>query len=847
MSTDPLEDALASWFDAAVGGAPPDPEEFARARGVDPPRFAARLADARWLVARHEAARGQTQALALPCRLGEYELLAEAGRGGMGVVYRARQPGLDRQVAVKVLDPSRAADHRARTRFLAEARAAARVRHANVVAVLSVGEDRGHAFYAMEWIDGEDLAEILRHASGPGGPERHRGSAALLAKVARALQEVHECGLLHRDVKPANIMVDAAGEPHLADFGLVKDLSADTLTLSGDVIGSPAYMSPEQLVDARHATVRSDVYSLGVTLYECLTLRRPYPATTTTALREALAAAAHPRPRSIDPAIPPGLEWICLRAMAPEPRLRYPSAAALAADLEAFLRGEPVTAEPPSLRLRGARLLRRHGRRLAVAAVAIALAGTFWSLWAGIRAEAAARTRAGLWHQLADARLWDDTVQLALRLADLARHDPQDPAVHVLRTLAAVRRRDTTALRGALADLRQRARGDAPLAELAAGIEAALRRVRQEPARVDDPAALARLGADTEPDPVRLWLRGEVLGLLQRWDECADRLRAARAADPALVTRVAPTLVRSLQRRGQIGAARDELIGYARAVQQPRAFAQVVQLALLAGDPAQARRDADELRRLFPASGWNEFAELLLLPANQESASELDARLARALGHADERAALARPFQSLLADLHRQRGNPQRAVELWTEMLRDDPADPNVRGLLGTALLQLGDQQGDAALRERGLEELHRAAKDADDLLFERDMHWGTWHYCAQRFAEAVVHFREAVRLVPDHPRCWRSLAGACRAAAALAPDPAASLAYLREGVAAQQREVDMARGDVRAWELLIGQLSALREHLPQGDAPEHDLVSDRLQHARVEVKRLRQMSVRPR
>jgi tetratricopeptide (TPR) repeat protein/predicted Ser/Thr protein kinase len=294
---------------------------------------------------------GKDQALTrLPRRLGNYELLSEIGRGGMGVVYRARQLSVDRIVALKVIradqlgsrrPPERAA---AIERFRHEALAAARLAHEHIVTVYEVGEADGERFFSMRFVEGQSLADMLSQ----GQPLSGRKAVAYLEPVARAIATAHEAGILHRDLKPQNILVDAKTDRALvADFGLAK-LTEQTaeLTRAGEVMGTPAYMSPEQARDATTVTVRSDVYSLGATLYHAITARPPFQAATSLETLRQAHEEEPDRPSQFNPAIDRDLETICLTCLHKEPARRYPSASALADDLRRYLDRLPIQARP---------------------------------------------------------------------------------------------------------------------------------------------------------------------------------------------------------------------------------------------------------------------------------------------------------------------------------------------------------------------------------------------------------------------------------------------------------------------------------------------------------------------
>jgi len=277
----------------------------------------------------------------LPCCLGDYELLEELGRGGMGVVYRARQISLNREVAVKMIlrgQLASAADHE---RFYAEAQATARLDHPGIVPVYEVGELEGHPYFNMKFVEGRTLSALL--AEGPLPP---RQAAELLAAVARAIHYAHRQGVLHRDVKPSNVLLDDDGKPHVTDFGLAKLMSDPvSLTRSGAVLGTPAYMAPEQAAGARGKVgPTSDVYSLGVILYHMLTGRPPFQAASPVDTVLLVLEQDPLPPRMLNPKTDRDLEMIALRCLQKPTDLRYQSAAGLADDLEAYLNDEPIAA-----------------------------------------------------------------------------------------------------------------------------------------------------------------------------------------------------------------------------------------------------------------------------------------------------------------------------------------------------------------------------------------------------------------------------------------------------------------------------------------------------------------------
>lgn len=291
----------------------------------------------------------------LPASFGDYQLLEEVGRGGMGIVYRAHQQSLDRIVAIKMLlrrDLATVADL---ARFRSEAEAAARLDHPGIVSIFEVGECAGHPFYSMRFIEGTTLAKQLA-----SGPMAARDSAAILARVAEAVEVAHRRGVLHRDLKPSNILIDASGAPHVSDFGLAKRIEDDRdVTHTGAILGTPCYMSPEQAAGSRgDVGPTSDVWSLGAILYQTLTGRPPFQASNPMDTLLAVLENDPPLPRSLDPKVDRDLELIALKSLQKPQDLRYASAAALADDLRAYLAGEPVAARSGGLTDVMARLFR---------------------------------------------------------------------------------------------------------------------------------------------------------------------------------------------------------------------------------------------------------------------------------------------------------------------------------------------------------------------------------------------------------------------------------------------------------------------------------------------------------
>ena len=348
-------------------------------------------------------------------RMGEFRVLEEIGRGGMGVVFRAEQPSLGRFVALKVLPISALMDDQQLNRFKNEARAAATLNHPNIVPIYSVGVEQGAHFYAMQLIEGETLAEVIHRLSSEattdgslqkemdlcsqsaslestskyvqdktrgrmvrpsprqtslvlrskrGGTETnhefYRHVAHLGQQAALALEHAHSHGVLHRDIKPANLLVNGAGHLWITDFGVARLESDASMTVTGDLLGTIRYMSPEQALGNRLVDQRSDVYSLGVTLYETLTLQPALHGEDRLGLLQKIANDEPTRPRRIRADIPQDLETIVLKAIEKEAADRYPSASAMAADLQCFLDNRPISARPPALVDRLGKWSRRH-------------------------------------------------------------------------------------------------------------------------------------------------------------------------------------------------------------------------------------------------------------------------------------------------------------------------------------------------------------------------------------------------------------------------------------------------------------------------------------------------------
>ncbi len=328
------------------------------------------------------------------CYFGDYEIHHELGRGGMGVVYLARQVTLNRQVALKMIRVGVLAGDVELRRFQNEAEAVAQLDHPGIVPVYEVGEHEGQKYFSMKLVEGGSLADRLDdYKNGP------RAAAKLVAEAAEAVHHAHLRGILHRDLKPANILIDDQSRPHVTDFGLARKVEGDSeLTQSGAILGTPAYMAPEQASGRRRAvTTASDVYGLGAILYALLTGRAPFGGDSVVETLDAVRTRPPELPSRLNAKLSQDLEVVCLKCLEKDPQRRYPSAQALAEDLRRHLAGEPILARPVGAAERAWMWCRRNKGLAALGALLIAslIAGTGFSLAFAVRAN----TSAGLANQ----------------------------------------------------------------------------------------------------------------------------------------------------------------------------------------------------------------------------------------------------------------------------------------------------------------------------------------------------------------------------------------------------------------------------------------------------------------
>ncbi|HEV3447547.1 MAG TPA: protein kinase, partial [Gemmataceae bacterium] len=739
----------------------------------------------------------------VPQLLGDFRIIREIGRGGMGVVYEAEQVSLERRVALKVLPFAAVMDPRQLQRFQNEARAAASLHHTNIVPVHAVGSERGVHYYAMQYIDGVPLNVVIQelrqrrldaadsqallsdpdqqsraHAAPPQAVEsepetaRLRGAlstklsatgreffhavARLAEQAALALDHAHERGIIHRDIKPANLLLDGAGILLITDFGLAQVQSDAKLTMTGDLLGTLRYMSPEQALAKRLIVDhRTDIYSLGATLYELLTLEPVFDGTDRQELLRQIAFDEPWPPRRLNKSIPPELEIIVGKALEKNPTDRYPTAQALADDLRRFLEDRPIQARRPSPMRRAQKWARRHKPLVGAAAVvlfmAAVLGGGSWMWWAQKRAAAEGEARAAMREAagLLEEERWPEALSAARRAEGALLGVGADPAL----------RRQAREL---IADLEMASQlQEAPLlgAPVKDGpFDADARDAAYAAAFRDYGLDVDGLDPQSAAEQVRARLiHRQLVGALDDWasarklvkrDGWRQRLAVARAADPdAWRNRLRDAL------EGKDPKAVEEA---ATSGQVPDWPAQTFYLlgVLAHGTPAAEHAAAllQQAQQRYPNDFWiNETLAVLLFESRSPYPEEAVRFSSIAVALRPQSPGARLNLGAALLD----RGRLDEAIAECRVAVRLKKDYPEGHNGLGNALVNRG-------WLEEAISEFREAIRLKKDF---PDAHNNLGNVLREkaRLDEAIAECREAIRLQKDFPEAHCSLGGALR------------------------------------------------------------------------------------
>ncbi|MHC4972065.1 MAG: protein kinase domain-containing protein [Planctomycetota bacterium] len=694
-----VEEIVGRWREACDGGAAVDPEEIIRRH----PDLAEDLRERFAVIHAVDRIFHQTALRdEAPEQIGDYRIVREIGRGGMGVVYEAEQTSLGRRVALKVLPFAAVLDPNHLQRFKNEAQAAAHLHHTNIVPVHAVGCERGIHFYAMQFIDGQSLAELIEELQGTPGDcsailstitsdGSHETSAffqsvaGLGIQAAEALDHAHQQGVVHRDIKPANLLVDRGGQLWITDFGLALFQKDAALTMTGDLLGTLRYMSPEQAMAKRvPLDHRSDIYSLGVTLYELVTLRFAFDGEDPQEVLRQISFEEPQAPRRLNPALPTELETILLKAIAKNPADRYETAQEMADDLRRFLEHKPVHARRPTLLDRAMKWAWRH--RIVVAAGAavllVALAAAIVSaLLIGRKHEEAEEARAA-----AEDNLHKAIESIDRMLTRVARDELRDvPRMEEIR-------------RGLYEDA------------LALYRDLMHRRGASEKLRVETGAALSRLAG-------LLWRLGENESAEQGLHDAIDLLD--RAGD-SVAARMA--LANACQRLGRLlwtDARKSQAVPWLR--REQTVFEEL------------AREFPDQPRYLYgQARVWRTLWVAGEGDVALQRALDLAERVVALDPSVDSRALLATVYSD--ASLAREPVDRAEAMDLTRkcvgllrEVLKEDPGRVQIRGNLGMAVVNLAEWLHEAGRHDEaepyyreGIDVATRLAEDYPKLVLQR-------------------------------------------------------------------------------------------------------------------------------
>jgi len=689
-----------------------------------------------------------------PGLFGDYELLEEIARGGMGVVYRARQRSLNRLVALKMIGTGRSASALELRRFRIEAEAAAQLEHPAIVPIYEVGEHDGFAYFSMQFIEGGSLEDCLARFR-----KDVRSAARLIVTVARAVHHAHRHGILHRDLKPANILLDSTGQPHITDFGLAKRITPDepmqslfagepparrtstqAMTQLGVIVGTPNFMPPEQ-ADPRRGpvTIAADVYGLGAVFYTLLTGRPPFTGESTIGVLMQVVAEPPPAPRRSNPKVDHDLEFICLKCLEKTPERRYASAEDVARELERWLAGEPIKARPVSALGRTWKWARRRptAAALVVVSAVAALALTIGGLWYGDRLRGA----------LQEARQGRDAAQRNYLLAARAVEDMvrrmEDETLPALPAVERVRR---AVLLDALEFNKQF------LAE-----------------RDEDPKVCFEAG--------KAYRRvGGIHRLLGQLDQALSACDSARALQQAACQQLAhdPEPRRELavveQQRGSLL----DTVGQLEEAEQAFLAAQRLREELLQSHPDDAEsqrqlaRIQADLGSLLGELGRTDEAERSL-----HRAVEISARLAKehpdTARHLFEQARSLGSLGRVVADSGRPRlAEPsfRKAVELCAHLAGQHPTEPQYRKGLARARVNLGALLAWSVRAPRRLAEAEEELSEARDLCRKLVEDFPDVPEYRQELASSLVNFGLATRDQPGRKR--QAAEGAMREALTL-------------------------------------------------------------------------------